>query len=99
MTVPAIAIGILNGQTIQAAPDLIGNVQINGVATAGAAIVQITLSETYEMLSAPGLPDRPPPGSLFSDTWQGQNFAPGDVISTYAFEAAAILAANGGTVA
>lgn len=99
MTVPAIAIGILNGVTITATPDLIADVQIEGVATAGAAIVQITLTESYQFLDAPGLPNRPPPGSVFSDTWQGQNFAPGDTISAFAFEASAILSAGGGTIA
>jgi hypothetical protein len=98
MSVPTIAIGILNGSTITAVPDLIADVEINGVPTAGAAIVQVTLTESYEMLTAPGLPNRPPAGSVFSDTWSGMNFAPGDFISVYAFEGAAILAAGGGTL-
>ncbi|GAA5264272.1 hypothetical protein ACOSOMT5_P0692 [Acidiphilium sp. MT5] len=99
MTVPAVAIGILNSQTIEAVPDLVAYVEINGVPTAGAAIIQVTLTESYEMLTAPGLPNRPPAGSVFSDTWSGMNFAPGDLISVYAFEGAAILAAGGGALA
>jgi hypothetical protein len=98
MTVSPVPVGILNGATISAPAELNADVTIAGQTLSGSAIVDLTLSQTYVPLDFPGMPSRPPAGSVFSDTAVGETFAPGVSITLFAFEAAAIVTAGGGSI-
>jgi hypothetical protein len=98
MTVSAVPVGILDGATISAAAELNADVTIAGQTLSGGAIVSLTLSQPYTPLDFPGLPSRPPAGSVFSANAVGQEFPVGATISLFAFEASAIVGAGGGSI-